>query len=95
MGLDEASQKLCVIVLPWGLYQYLVLPMGSAPLADIFQSAMSKLFHDMESVIAYMDDLMCLEATSFEAHIKKLDEILTRLEDMGLQINPKKAAWLK
>ena len=49
----------------------------------------------MESVIAYMDDLMCLEATSFEAHIKKLDEILTRLEDMGLQINPKKTAWLK
>ena len=69
--------------------------MGSAPSTDIFQSAMSKLFHDMESVIAYMDDLMCLEATSFEAHIKNLDEILTRLGDMGLQINPKKTAWLK
>ena len=56
---------------------------------------MGKLFHDMESVIAYMDNLMCLEVTSFEAHMKELDEILTRLRDMGLQINPKKTAWLK
>ena len=33
---------------------------------------------------------MWLEAVSFGAHMKNLDEVLTRLGDMGLQVNPKK-----
>ena len=36
--LDEHAQKLCVISTPFGLYQYLRLPMGLTNSPDVFQS---------------------------------------------------------
>ena len=35
--LDPDVQKICTIVLPWGKYSYLRLPMGVACSPDIFQ----------------------------------------------------------
>ena len=34
--LDEEAKQVCVIVLPWGLYRYNVLPMGLAISSDVF-----------------------------------------------------------
>ena len=55
--LCPASKKLCTIVLPWGKYEYQVLPMGLSNSPDIFQENMSKLFSDLEFVREYIDDL--------------------------------------
>eukprot|EP00957_Ditylum_brightwellii_P154856 11786146-Ditylum_brightwellii.AAC.1 len=35
--LDPNAQKICTIILPWGKYQYLRLPMGLSCAPDIFQ----------------------------------------------------------
>ena len=45
--LDEHSQELCTIILPWGKYCYLRLPMGLACSPNIYQEKMSSLFTDM------------------------------------------------
>ena len=45
--LDEYSQGLCGTVVPWGVYQYTVLPMGISNAPDIFQSIMMHLFSDL------------------------------------------------
>jgi hypothetical protein len=37
MPLNEEAKRLCIISLPWGLYQYQVLPQGVKPATDIFQ----------------------------------------------------------
>ena len=37
------SSSLCTIVLPWGKYEYLHLPMGLCNSPDIFQEKMSSL----------------------------------------------------
>ena len=39
--LCPASKKLCTIVLPWGKYEYQVLPMGLSNSPDIFQEKVS------------------------------------------------------
>ena len=44
MPLSAKSKTYCVISLPWGLYQYNMLPMGILVAADIFQEAMGGLF---------------------------------------------------
>jgi hypothetical protein len=49
--LDKFSQCLCTIILPWGKYCYLRLPMGLACSPDIYQEKMSELFIDMTFVI--------------------------------------------
>jgi hypothetical protein len=42
------SSKLCTIVLPWGKYEYLRLPMGLCNSPDIFQEKMSSLMARLE-----------------------------------------------
>jgi phosphoribulokinase len=37
------SSRLCTIVLPWGKYEYLRLPMGLCNSPDIFQEKMSEI----------------------------------------------------
>jgi predicted aspartyl protease len=55
--LDEESKNLCTIVLPWGKYRYLRLPMGLSCSPDIYQEKMSSLFADMVQVIVYIIDI--------------------------------------
>ena len=49
MLLSETAKQLCVTSLPWGLYQYNMLPMGIKPATDIFQQQMGTLFFDVAS----------------------------------------------
>ena len=45
--LCPSSKKVCTIVLPWGKYEYQVLPQGLSNSPDIFQEKMSNLFRDL------------------------------------------------
>jgi len=53
MLLSETAKQLCVTSLPWGLYQYNMLPMGIKPATDIFQQQMGTLFFDMYYASCY------------------------------------------
>ena len=48
--LDPDASKICTIILPWGKYSYLRLPMGIACSPDIFQAKMSELMGTLEFV---------------------------------------------
>ena len=87
--LDSESQKLCVISTPFGLYKYKRLPMGIKQSSDIAQEVMENLFHDLDEVEIYIDDIGCFSST-FVGHIQTLDVILTRLEQNRFTINPSK-----
>jgi hypothetical protein len=56
--LDNPSQKtsqcLCIIILPWGKYCYLHLPMGITCSQDIYQEKMSELFINMISIAHWL-----------------------------------------
>eukprot|EP00957_Ditylum_brightwellii_P098009 7464981-Ditylum_brightwellii.AAC.1 len=65
---------LCTIVLPWGKYEYLNLPMRLSNSPGVFQEKMGDLFSDLEHVIAYIDDLLLITKGSWEEHLTKLDE---------------------
>ena len=69
--LDPASRKLCTIVLPWGKYKYVKLPMGLCNSSDIFQEKMNELFDGLEYIRAYIDDLLILTNGTWEDHIEK------------------------
>ena len=85
--LDPDSQKICTIIFPWGKYSYLRLPMGVACAPDIFHAKMSELMSTLKFVRAYIDDLLCITKGSFEDHLNKLREVLTRLQGEGLPAN--------
>ena len=48
--LDQNARRLCTIILPWGKYEYLRLPMGICNSPDIFQERMSELMAGLEFI---------------------------------------------
>ena len=58
--LDPDAQKICAIVLQWGKYSYMHLPMGIVGSPDIFQEKMSGLMESLEFVHTYLDNLLTL-----------------------------------
>ena len=93
--LSPRSRELCTIVLPWGKYEYLRLPMGLCNSPDIFQEKMSGLMEDLEFVRAYIDDLLVITNGSYEDHLKKLEEVFLKLRNAGLKVNMKKSFFAR
>jgi hypothetical protein len=89
--LSPFGKELCTIVLPWGKYEYQRLPMGLANSPDIFQEKISTLMEGLEFIRTYLDDCLCLTAGTWEDHLYKLDEVLTRLQRAGLKVNAEKS----
>eukprot|EP00974_Lingulodinium_polyedra_P018716 1812396-Lingulodinium_polyedra.AAC.1 len=52
---------------------------------------MNSLFQDLEYVRAYIDDLLLISSDTFEDHLEKLDTVLQRMRDAGLQVNAAKS----
>ena len=48
--LDGDAQKICTILLPWGKYSYMRLPMGISGAPDIFQEKITGLMEELEFV---------------------------------------------
>jgi hypothetical protein len=95
MPLDNEAKKLCVISLPWGLFQYQVLPQGIKPATDIFQQRMNALYHDMSNVDTFLDDSMILGYSTFQDHLNTVIEVLKRLLNAGMQVNVDKCKWFQ
>ena len=93
--LDNPSQELCTIILPWGKYCYQRLPMGLACSPDIYQEKMSSLFTDMPHIVVYQDDILVLTNGTFEKHCQDLRQVLDRLAANNLQVNAAKSSFCK
>jgi hypothetical protein len=91
--LDGDSQKICTIILPWGKYSYMRLPMGVACSPDIFQEKMSGLMESLYWVKVYIDDLLSITKGTFEDHLERLREVLQRLQKAGLRVNIAKSTF--
>jgi hypothetical protein len=91
--LSPNSSRLCTIVLPWGKYEYLRLPMGLCNSPDIFQEKMSELMVGLEFCRAYIDDLLVVSKGTFETHLDHLEQVFTRLAEAGLKINATKSKF--
>ena len=91
IGLTPYASSLCTVVLPWGKYEYLRLPMGLCNSPDIFQEKMSELMFGLEFARAYLDDLLIVSKDDFESHLKHLEEVFTRLASAGLKVNATKS----
>ena len=87
MELSPTASSYCTIVLPWGKYEYLRLPMGLCNSPDIFQEKMSDLMAGLEFARAYIDDLLVITNGSFMNHLDKLEIVLSRLQEAGLKVN--------
>lgn len=61
-----------MIVVQWGKYEYLKLPMGLCNSPNILQEKMNKLFAGFEYINAYIDNLLVIMKGSFKDHLVHL-----------------------
>jgi hypothetical protein len=83
--MDEEAQRICTLILPWGKYRLTRLAMGLVIASDVFQARIHDIFHDLEKVFSYIDDLALIDGGSFDDHYRLVDEVLTRLGKAGLK----------
>jgi hypothetical protein len=82
------------MILPLGKYQYCRLPtMGLKGSPDIFQAIINDIMGDLPNVQAYLDDILITTAGSFKDHLKHLELVLQRLEDVGFAVNIRKSSF--
>ncbi len=79
-----------------GLYQFTVMPFGLCNAPATFERMMEVILAVLhwETCLLYIDDIIVF-ADSFEEHIKRLSEILDRIECAGLKLSPKKCRLFK
>ena len=59
--------------------------MGLCNSPDIFQQKMNKLFHDLEYVRAYIDDLLIISKSNFEDQLNKVKLVFKETESSWFQ----------
>ena len=69
--------------------------MGLCNSPDVFQGNMHKLFNGLKYVRAYIDDPLIINNKSFEDHINKLDNILSKLKQKDFKVNAEKSFFAR
>ena len=69
------------------------LPMGISGSPDFFQEKMTNLMTSLEYVRTYIDDLLIISSASYDGHLLKVEEVLSRLQKAGLRVNATKSSF--
>eukprot|EP00957_Ditylum_brightwellii_P190514 14501461-Ditylum_brightwellii.AAC.1 len=56
---------------------------------------MSRILSDIPCATVYMDDIIVVGSGLLEDHLKDIAQVLKRMREYGMQINPNKSAWAR
>jgi transposase InsO family protein len=89
--LDDESKKYTAFVVPWAQYEFNFVPFGLANGSMVLTDLMNKIFSDIKFkyLYSFFDDLVIYSDT-FEEHVVHIREVLNRLKNAGLTVNPSK-----
>ena len=82
------------IITPFGLFEYVYMPFGLRNAAQTFQRLMDRILGDLPYIFVYLDDIIIF-SRNHEEHVQHLEELLRRLQENGLVINPAKCEFFR
>ena len=77
------------VITPFGLFEFLRMPMGLKNAAQAFQRLMDSVCAGLEFVFVYLDDIL-IASESEDQHVKHLTMLFDRLEENGLVVKTEK-----
>ncbi|CAK1598289.1 unnamed protein product [Parnassius mnemosyne] len=89
----DNSKNLTVINTHRGLFTYNRLVYGLSSSPGIFQRIMSNLFHDIEKVEVFLDDLI-IGSSNEREHLQILETVLSRLHKNGMKLRKDKCLFM-
>jgi len=96
IAMDPADQHKTAFVTPMGLYEYTRMPMGLMSAPATFQRLMQTTMSDFmfSFLLVYLDDLLVYSRT-FEQHLVHLDQLLSKIIQVGLKLRLEKCQFLR
>ena len=71
---------------PFGLFEYVTMPLGLRNAAQTFQCYANLAVGDLDFAFVYIDDIL-VASTSVEEHRRHLEIVLERLKKFHLSLN--------
>jgi hypothetical protein len=90
--MDPDSVSKTAFSVPGGHYEFLRMPFGLMNSAATFNRLMRKVLGSIKGVQCFIDDVIIFSQTWSE-HLKKIDEVLTKLSEAGLTVRPSKCMF--
>ena len=91
----EEDKAKTAFAVPWGLYEFNVLPFGLKGGPGMFMRLMQQVLGDTQGRYCqcYIDDVVIYSAT-FEEHLEHLEDILGRIRKAGLKLKRSKCEFI-
>ena len=92
--LGKDSQAKMAFVIPFGKYEFNMVPFGLAQAPAYFQALINKVLKGIHKVaVAYLDDIIIFSKN--EEHLEHLRIIFQRLKEAGLKLKRSKCDFMK
>ena len=94
MALGKDSRAKTAFVMPFGKYEFLMVPFGLAQAPAYFQLLMNQVLEGLNFAMTYLDDIIIF-SNSEEEHLLNLEDVFHRLREAGLKMKRSKCNFVK
>ena len=92
--LGKDSRAKTAFVMPFGKYEFLMVPFGLAQAPAYFQLLMNQVLEGLSFAMTYLDDIIIL-SKSEEEHLLHPEEVFHQLRKAGLKVKQSKCYFFK
>ena len=92
--LGRSSRAKTAFVMPFGKYEFLMVPFGLAQAPAYFQLLMNKVLDGLHFAMTYLDDFIIFSSNELE-HLEHLEEVFCRLREADLRMKRSKCDFFK
>ena len=94
IALGKSSRAKTAFVMPFGKYEFLMVPFGLAQAPAYFQLLMNKVLKGLQFAMTYLDDIIIFSQDESQ-HLEHLEIVFSHLQEAGLKMKHSKCDFFK
>ena len=94
IALGKSSRAKTAFVMPFGKYEFLMVPFGLAQAPAYFQLLMNKVLNGLKFAMMYLDDIIIFSKNESQ-HLEHLETVFSYLREAGLKMKWSKCHFFK
>ena len=94
IALGKSSRAKTAFVMPFGKYEFLMVPFGLAQAPAYFQLLMNKVLKGLKFAMTYLDDIIIFSQDELQ-HLEHLEIVFSHLWEAGLKMKRSKCDFFK
>ena len=94
IALGKSSRAKTTFVMPFGKYEFLMVPFGLAQAPAYFQLLMNKVLKGLKFAMTYLDDIIIFSQDESQ-HLEYLEIVFSRCREAGLKMKRSKCDFFK